>query len=104
MHLFDEDKIGGLEAKLWIWKLSLTQWWDLEFDVIFPVLEAELREQRQIETEFDEHSQQTIAPRVATVRNLIRAALFPQKVGGSTKNRTLFKLVRSFHWYEIAAW
>jgi hypothetical protein len=29
--------------------------------------------------------------------NLIRAALFPQKVGGSTKNRTLFKLVRSFH-------
>jgi hypothetical protein len=32
-----------------------------------------------------------------TVRNLIRAALFPQKVGGSTKNRTLFKLVRNFH-------
>jgi hypothetical protein len=35
--------------------------------------------------------------------NLIKAALFPRKVGGSTKNRTLFKLLRSFQWYEIAA-
>jgi hypothetical protein len=29
--------------------------------------------------------------------NLIRVALFPQKVGGSTKNGTLFRLVKSFH-------